>query len=225
MWYFKEPLTFGWYLESHVAKVPGLQESELTRILENFKNFITVRNEVAKVMFLQVSVCPQGRCLLPLGGVWSREVSAPGGHLLPGGAWSTGVPALGDVCSEGMSDPRREGVSGPRGVVSQHALRQTPAGDSYCCRWYASYWNAFLFVIEITASLNIVTAWRAGLWHHIKMCTRFLPWISFCQICQLCRHLLMAVLLSDRTSRNNLIFDIFLGAAETSADFTSWPLH
>ena len=34
---------------------------------------ITVRNEVAKVMFLQVSVCPQGGCLLPGG------VPAPGG--------------------------------------------------------------------------------------------------------------------------------------------------
>ena len=31
------------------------------------------------------------------------------------------------------------------GGVSQHALRQTPPVDGYCCRQYASYWNAFLF--------------------------------------------------------------------------------
>ena len=57
---------------------------------------ITVRNEVAKVMFLQAYVCPQG------GGVCSRGVSAP-----------------------------RGGVSAPTvgGLVSQHALRQTPPGE------------------------------------------------------------------------------------------------
>ena len=32
-----------------------------------------------------------------------------------------------------------------QGGMSQHALRQTPP-DSYCCGWYASYWNAFLFI-------------------------------------------------------------------------------
>ena len=36
----------------------------------------------------------------------------------------------------------------PRGV-SQHALRQTPPADGYCCGWYASYWNAFLFISQI----------------------------------------------------------------------------
>ena len=43
----------------------------------------------------------------------------------------------------GLSTPRR--VSRPTpGDVSQHALRQTPL-DSYCRRWYTSYWNAFLY--------------------------------------------------------------------------------
>ena len=32
------------------------------------------------------------------------------------------------------------------GGVSQHALRQTPSPDGYCCGLYASYRNAFLFV-------------------------------------------------------------------------------
>ena len=67
---------------------------------------ITVRNEVAKVMFLQVSVCQQGGvpgpggcllrggCLVPGGGV-----PAPGGllrgGLLWGGAWSGGCQLRG----------------------------------------------------------------------------------------------------------------------------------
>ena len=38
----------------------------------------------------------------------------------------------------------RRGVYSPGGV-SQHALRQTPPADGYCCGWYASYWNASLF--------------------------------------------------------------------------------
>ena len=33
---------------------------------------------------------------------------------------------------------------GPGGGVSQHALRQTPPADGYCCGRYASYWNVFL---------------------------------------------------------------------------------
>ena len=33
-----------------------------------------------------------------------------------------------------------------QGGVSQHALRQIPPVDSYCCRQYASYWNAFLYL-------------------------------------------------------------------------------
>ena len=48
-------------------------------------SLITVRNEVAKVMFLQVSVCPQE------GGAWSRGVPGPRGYLVRGGAWSWGV--------------------------------------------------------------------------------------------------------------------------------------
>ena len=61
---------------------------------------ITVRNEVAKVMFSQACVCPRG------GGV-----SAPGGCLVWGGVWSRGCLLL-------------RGSGGE--LVSQHAMRQTP---------------------------------------------------------------------------------------------------
>ena len=47
---------------------------------------VTVRNEVSKVMFLQVSVCPQG-------GAWSRGVPAP-----------RGVPARGGCLLQGKGD-------------------------------------------------------------------------------------------------------------------------
>ena len=72
-------------------------------------------------VFTFVCLSTGGVCLVH-GGVWFR-----GGAWSWGGAWSRGV------CS--------------RGVVSQHALRQTPPGrDGYCCGQYASYWNAFLLL-------------------------------------------------------------------------------
>ena len=54
---------------------------------------------------------PRGACLL-LGG------SGPRGRLVPGGG--------------GVSGPR--GGPGPRGVVSQHAVRQTPHVDRHTCK-------------------------------------------------------------------------------------------
>ena len=58
-------------------------------------------------------------------GVWSRGVPAPRGCVC-----SWGVPAPGGVCSQGGVCFRGghlvPGGSGPGGVVSQHALRQTP---------------------------------------------------------------------------------------------------
>ena len=84
-------------------------------------SFVTVRNEVAKVMFLQVCVCPRGGGLLlgvpcPRGSAPGGGVPGSGGCLVLGG----GIPA----CTE--ADPSRR--------------------DGYCCGRYASYWNAFLLV-------------------------------------------------------------------------------
>ena len=63
----------------------------------NLNNVVTVRNEVAKVMFLQACVSPQGGCLL--GG---------GGCLLGGGG---GCLLLGGVCSQGGGHLLGGGVS------------------------------------------------------------------------------------------------------------------
>ena len=83
---------------------------------------ITVRNGVAKVMFSQTCVCPQG-------GACSR------GRLLWGSAWSEGgVCSLGGVCSGGLV-----------GIPAYNESDTSPRRDGYCCGRYASYWNAFLF--------------------------------------------------------------------------------
>ena len=87
-------------------------------------SIFTACNEVAKVMFSQACVCPQG-------GAWYGGVPGPGGVCL-GGAWSQGV-----------SGPR--GVPGPRGCLVETPNRR----NGYCCGRYASYWNAFLFKIFI----------------------------------------------------------------------------
>ena len=65
---------------------------------------VTVHNKVAKVMFSQASVCPQGGAVPAQGGGLPQVVSAPR---------VVGVPGSGG------------------GLVSQHALRQTPlTGDT-----------------------------------------------------------------------------------------------
>ena len=104
-----------------------------------FEHFYRPQTKFAKVMFLQVSVCPQGghawllwgACMVALGGVHGCS----GGHawLLLGGhawllwgecvvAWGVCVVLLGRGM-HGFSDEIRS-ISGR----------------------YASYWNAFLFI-------------------------------------------------------------------------------
>ena len=64
------------------------------------------------------------------------------------------------VRGRGVSRPR------PRGCVSQHALRQTPPqADGYCCRRYASYWNAFLLTAKFTyvKKLNLIESIKSCL--------------------------------------------------------------
>ena len=86
----------------------------------------------AKVMFLHVSVCPQG--------------GSPGPY--PGGSpGHTQRESPGPHRGGGSRDPHWGGLQAHTlGVcVSQYALRQPPP-DGYCCGQYASYRNAFLFV-------------------------------------------------------------------------------
>ena len=60
---------------------------------------ITVRNEVAKVMFLQMSVCPRGVVSQHALQVVFQHSRSPGGCLLRGGCLlGGGVPADGYCC-------------------------------------------------------------------------------------------------------------------------------
>ena len=115
----------------------------------SFKNncFITVRNEVAKVMFLQLSVCPQGGVCLsacwdttpPRGQAPSRE--------------QTHTP-----CDQHTPPPSRHT---PRTRPPLPGGADTPTGaDGYCCGRYASYWNAFLFFITSVICLLAKRLWR-----------------------------------------------------------------
>ena len=97
------------------------------------------------------------------GGVVSQhalQVSSPHPRgKLRGLAWGVSRPTprgevegsgLGEVLrptSRGVSRSTPRGVSRPTpgGYPSMHWGRHTPA-DGYCCGWYTSYWNAFLFV-------------------------------------------------------------------------------
>ena len=58
------------------------------------------------------------------GGAWFGGVPGSGGGAWSGGVCSGGVSALGGICSEGEGFLLLGGLV--RGVVSQHALRQTP---------------------------------------------------------------------------------------------------
>ena len=116
----------------------------------------TVRNEVVKVMLLQVCVCP--------GGVVSQHaLQVLSQHALQqvssGGAWSGGV------CSGGVSAPR-VGWSGevpcPRGLLLGEASipacsEAEPHGrDGYCNGWYACHWNAFLFLSKFLYQIHLI---------------------------------------------------------------------
>ena len=99
---------------------------------------VTVRNKVAKVTFLQASVCPQG---------W-------GGGVCLSACWDT-TPR--NRHPSGADTPRSRhppeqtlpweltppGTDTPQSRTP--GSRHTPGRDGHCCRRYTSYWNAFLF--------------------------------------------------------------------------------
>ena len=123
---------------------------------------ITVRNEVAKVMFLHLSVIlltgreylgryppgpgtpPQDQVHLPGPGTHPRDqVHPPGTRYTP---------------QDQVHPPGTRYTPGTRYIPW---TRYTPLGpgtppsrDGYCCGRYASYWNAFLFRIADAHSIS-----------------------------------------------------------------------
>ena len=124
----------------------GYMKNTSTRSATSPSQFLPSANEVCEgYVFTPVILStggggvsrPRPRGCLP------RGVSRPRPRkCLPGGGVSR--PRPGGFQAQGVSRPR------PGGCVSQHALRQTPPpADGYCCGRYASYWNAFLLLIQL----------------------------------------------------------------------------
>ena len=99
--------------------------TELLQVLHTATYFIiiTVRNEVAKVMFLQACVCPHGgvSASLHAGILHPLEQTPP---------WEQTPP---DRHPQEQTPPGADTLPSPR--------------DGHCCGRYASYWNVFLLLI------------------------------------------------------------------------------
>ena len=84
---------------------------------------------------LVIYYCPQQSCE---GYVFTGVcLSTVGGCLLPGSTWSQG-----GVCSQ-----RGRGICSRGGGIPACTEADPPGRDGHCCGRYASYWNAFLFLI------------------------------------------------------------------------------
>ena len=118
------------------------------------KDLITVRNEVAKVMFLHLSVSHsvhRGVYLL-LGGVPApKGVHAhppPGSRYPPGRCTPLAGTPPGQVNPSRQVHPPGRHTPWAGTPPSKYTPQQVPLlspADGYCCGWYASYWNAFLY--------------------------------------------------------------------------------
>ena len=157
------------YSRSYVFSLCGYSFSYLT-----LSPFFTVRNEVAKVMFLHLSVShsvhrggvpsqvpPRYHVQTPPGpGLSPRDqVHPPRAGTPPRQVHPPGTPPPGMVHPLGPGTPPWDQVHPPRTRYSPPSgSRYTPQkqvptpgpgtpppADGYCCGRYASYWNAFLF--------------------------------------------------------------------------------
>ena len=91
--------------------------------------------------------------------VWSKGGSGPGGGVWSGGVsavrgvWSGGVSGLGGCLLWGgclvLGGVWSGGVAGARGFALRGMCLVDTPRDGHCCGRYASYWNAFLLVLEL----------------------------------------------------------------------------
>ena len=99
-------------------------------------------------MFLQVSVCPQG--------VWYPSMPYRWYPSMPCSRSRGGVPA-----PRGVPAPAGCLLWG-RGACSGGGWVETPPADGYCCGRYASYWNAFLFILSTGRGVYPRMQWAGG---------------------------------------------------------------
>ena len=105
------------------------------KLPQTLLNYYRPQTKFAKVMFLQLSVSHS---------VHSRGFQA---HTRGGGVGGLGR-GVSRPTPRGVSRPTPGGVSWPRpgGVWISTCCDPPPhSAHGYCCRRYASYWNAFLF--------------------------------------------------------------------------------
>ena len=132
----------------------------MTKIFDNKPNaqvchifpIVTVRNEVAKVMFLQASVCPQG-------GGWGCLSQCMVGYTPGADIPRSRRPPGADTPPEQTHPLEQTPPPGsrhhPPGVdTPQSTHPPPPPRDGHCCGRYGSYWNAFLF-ITVYVNINI----------------------------------------------------------------------
>ena len=81
-----------------------------------------------------------------------------------GGGWG--------VWLGGSPGPHPGGVQAHAwGVYPRHALRQTyPQADGHCCGWYASYWNAFLWQLQLWLPVPWFERTVKQLWIATNLC-------------------------------------------------------
>ena len=134
----------GLYLgRGSLLRRPPHGNKQAVRILVEYI-LVTFRNEVAKVMFLQVCVCPWGglpQCMLRY-----RPEQAPPPRD------QGGLPQCMQAPPRSRHSPEQAPPSAGTPLEQappwdQTPPDKTPPADSYCCGWYASYWNAFLLHI------------------------------------------------------------------------------
>ena len=122
----------------------NFKRSHPNHLLKLSLTIFTVRNEVVKVRFLHVSVCPQG------GSTWTGT---------PKGYRYTPLEAHppGSTCFPPWSTPPGKHTPG----------KHTRLGDGWRCGRYASFWNAFLLYFIFPCRLSIFLSVR-GRWPHIS---------------------------------------------------------
>ena len=134
-------------------------------------SFITGRNEVvAKVMFLQVCVCPQeeGVCLSacwdaipppePGRPPWDQGDTPPGTRETP--LWDQGDTPWTRETPRDQADPPRtrqtlpQDLADPPSSPSPLPPREADSSIRSTSGLYASYWNAFLFHLCLAAQIS-----------------------------------------------------------------------
>ena len=141
---------------SLLTNIGDVSAAAAARCVHSLTLLVTVSNEVAKVMFLHLSV------ILFTGGVLSQHalqvVSQHAlqqrGLLLGGGgacSWGEGVPAPGGVCTAGCL---LLGACSQWGLLLGGLHTPSPEADGYCCGRYAPTGMHSCYVCVRCGTLN-----------------------------------------------------------------------